>query len=250
MPNHVSHRIYFESDDYKAEDDALKKLEELMKTDDHPFNFDKLLPYPEHFAAADKAAHEAEKAGIPYSQRPKDGYNQGGYQWCIQNWGTKWGAYDAAWDCDCVTFNTAWSTAWPVWELLAKHFKDDNVEMVIEYADEDRGNNCGIITYKGGKQVSHVPHTAMRDPKLFARAVINEQRSNEYHRDWRKADARIKELEDELNKLRTGVAPEAVAIPAPSEDGCTKASHNNNKHKWMRFSNHWLCWWCGKAVID
>ena len=196
MPNHVSHRIYFESDDYKAKEEALERLEKLMRTDKHPFDFDALLPYPEHFAALDKAAQEAEDAGVPYHQRPKDGYNQGGYQWCIQNWGTKWGAYDAAYDYDCVTFNTAWSTAWPIWEILAQHFKD--IEMVIEYADEDKGRNCGIVAYKDGKRIYHTQADDMPDPVLFARAVINEQRSNEYYQDWRKAEQRIKELEEQL----------------------------------------------------
>lgn len=66
MPNHVSHRIMLKSPtgDEKAESAAFKQLEALMKTDESPFDFNVLIPYPERFEALDKARREAEKAGV------------------------------------------------------------------------------------------------------------------------------------------------------------------------------------------
>lgn len=61
------------------------------------------IPYPNEYAVLDKKAREAhekwealskeerEKIGYPDI---KDGYNQGGYEWCIVNWGVKWNFND------------------------------------------------------------------------------------------------------------------------------------------------------------
>lgn len=57
----------------------------------------------------------------------KDGFNQGGYDWSVKNWGTKWGF------CDCETeevcddfvnysFSTAWSPITPVIIEMSKQF--------------------------------------------------------------------------------------------------------------------------------
>lgn len=65
---------------------------------------EKIIPYPEEFrlldevqrgweAAADKLRAQGKE---PETPRPKDGFNSGGYEWCRQNWGTKWGICDPA----------------------------------------------------------------------------------------------------------------------------------------------------------
>lgn len=52
-------------------------------------------------------------------ERPTDGYNMGGYEWCNNNWGTKWGSYNGAVPKLTesgktaklkLTFDTAWCT--------------------------------------------------------------------------------------------------------------------------------------------
>lgn len=71
------------------------------KTEENPLCFDKFIPYPQKFldmdAAAEKrreeikAMSEEERAKLKQDELwPKDGYNQGGYEWCVANWGTKW----------------------------------------------------------------------------------------------------------------------------------------------------------------
>src|SRR5262249_40688206 len=64
-------------------------------------DFNAFLPYPERFLALDKAAEEWEERkrndpDLDYRDRPKDGFNQGGYEWCIANWCTKWNAREAS----------------------------------------------------------------------------------------------------------------------------------------------------------
>ena len=74
------------------------------------------------------------------------------YEWCCNNWGTKWNA------CSCsetnensktISFQTAWSTPLPVMIKLSEMFP--NIEMHMEYADEDLGQNCGAYTLQSGE---------------------------------------------------------------------------------------------------
>lgn len=59
----------------------------------------KILPYPEEYRIKDeiheKWFNEHYKDGQLIvedgSKEPEDGFNNGGYDWCAKNWGTKWG---------------------------------------------------------------------------------------------------------------------------------------------------------------
>lgn len=80
------------------------------------FDFNKVFPYPKRFADLDKKAQEwdylfrkpVKDGGCPQDHkmtkerkkwfddhpRIQDGYNSGGYHWCIATWGSKWNSYD------------------------------------------------------------------------------------------------------------------------------------------------------------
>lgn len=75
------------------------------------------------------------------------------YSWRLENWGTKWGAYDCNQISErCWQFNTAWSA--PV-ELFVKFSeRQPEHEIRLMWADEDSGNNCGDVTFKGGEIIS------------------------------------------------------------------------------------------------
>ena len=68
------------------------------------------------------------------------------YEWCNQNWGTKWNAYgydesrDYS-DGNNIWFQSAWDAPHPVIEKLAAKFPEITFEH--EWADEDIGQNCG-----------------------------------------------------------------------------------------------------------
>lgn len=70
------------------------------------------------------------------------------YDWSIENWGTKWNAGDTVVDSDVIEFQTAWSTPIPVFVELSKRLK--NVEINVDYADEDIGSNCGSLLIING----------------------------------------------------------------------------------------------------
>ena len=94
-----------------------------------------LIPYPQVYKDLDEAA-----AKIPFStpDRPKDGFNSGGYEWCVIHWGTKWGTYSGngvrergpSHPCNArlrnvkLTFQSAWSPPSPAIAELASLYPD------------------------------------------------------------------------------------------------------------------------------
>lgn len=66
------------------------------------------------------------------------------YEWCIENWGTKWNAYKILRVSETVVkFQTAWSAPLPLLDKLCKKFPDSQIK--LRWADEDFGNNTGCV---------------------------------------------------------------------------------------------------------
>lgn len=75
------------------------------------------------------------------------------YGWCKANWGTKWDAInvqllDVTETKIEFTFETAWSEPRPIYEEIVKKYP--NIELEIDYANEDLGCDCGSIYYFDG----------------------------------------------------------------------------------------------------
>lgn len=75
------------------------------------------------------------------------------YEWNIQNWGTKWNAYDTKFEdhedgTTTLQFDTAWSHPYPVLEALSVKFPHHQME--VAYADEDLGHNLGSYFITNG----------------------------------------------------------------------------------------------------
>jgi hypothetical protein len=91
MPNWCECDLYIEGAKEKVEE-----LLRLMKTAESDFDFNRVIPYPERFRDLDGIAEAWDKLHPPpwnvdeWKTRPLDGFNQGGYRWRVQNWGTKW----------------------------------------------------------------------------------------------------------------------------------------------------------------
>ena len=86
------------------------------------------------------------------------------YEWSINNWGTKWNAYDCIEIEDVseehneICFNTAWSAPHPILSKLAQMHPE--VEIEHEWADEDFGHNLGRVKYKGDTILEeYIPET-------------------------------------------------------------------------------------------
>lgn len=121
MPNHVKNIMTVGGDPKQV-----LTLLNTIKSDEGDFDFNTVIPQPEK--------------------------NDDWYSWRIDKWNTKWGAYEVEVSNDTVYFQTAWSTALPIFKKLSELFPE--LELVLEYADEDLGHNCGKLVYKGGELVS------------------------------------------------------------------------------------------------
>lgn len=95
-------------------------------------------------------------------------------EWCNQNWGTKWNAYDCRQlreDSDTMVFFTAWSAVPRIVELLSKEYPEQTI--TYRWADEDIGHNVGESTLKGGKVVdSNIPADGSREAYEMAAEIM------------------------------------------------------------------------------
>lgn len=89
------------------------------------------------------------KDGITYMQNKSLYGFTTWYDWSIENWGTKWNSYECEKINDFTfTFQTAWSGVPNLIRQISSLFPD--VEILYSYADEDLGNNIGMMTFKKG----------------------------------------------------------------------------------------------------
>lgn len=137
-----------------GEKKQLTKFKEFAKGDDYGtetiLDFNKFIPYPKKYKEKDetntkyeelvkkekektltiKERNELALLRIEYDETElgfgKGGYNNGGYNWCINSWGTKWNACSPEVSEGegelCYTFDTAWSPPVPVVFAMSKKF--------------------------------------------------------------------------------------------------------------------------------
>ncbi|MBA4063083.1 MAG: hypothetical protein C0501_05115 [Isosphaera sp.] len=96
-------------------------------------DFNRFVPYPSEFAELDRVA-EAWRDAHPEKSvfsGPTDGFNSGGFEWCVEHWGTKWNARRAARGgvtvrgvtaTVLVRFDTPWRPPLPVISAAARRF--------------------------------------------------------------------------------------------------------------------------------
>jgi hypothetical protein len=175
LPNWCTNTIEIVGD--KGQIESLLKL---MKTDRSNFDFGAVIPYPEDWAKLDAIAEEWWK--LPKDtrgERPADGFNQGGYTWCVSNWGTKWWVEDAGFrdmsEGVNVYFDTAWSPCTPVTLELSKRFPE--LEFT-HYFQEECGDFSGYEKYKNGKSTGSLEGGAY-DVEFPGSAVREEDEEDE-----------------------------------------------------------------------
>ena len=141
MPNHVLNEI-----DFFCSEEKFNEIKNFMKTDESLFDFNQLIPMPtdDDFIRPDTPlSFEA--------QKKSNGRNW--YDWSVENWGTKWNAYEIEWNDGSVRFQTAWSAVPKIINALSKKFFD--VTMDYQWADEDVGYNCGFFKIRNGCSICH-----------------------------------------------------------------------------------------------
>lgn len=171
--------------DETAFNEVCKKMQSKQKNpkgSSHSFDFNQLIPIPKELEETLvgtmavvpnedyelvhtkqlKEKQEQEKqefntfAGFSISESMAKEYKDkfgscNWYEWKIQNWGTKWNAYDVVigeYPSDGITFQTAWHHPEIIIDALSRHFPEYTFS--IMYADEDIGCNCGAYIIKNG----------------------------------------------------------------------------------------------------
>jgi len=125
--------------------EEIQRFLDHVKTESSRFDFETIIPYPDEFKKLDEtaAAWEKNKDKPPNAMRPKDGFNSGGYEWCINNWGTKWNLVEGdyckidfdemeQWGDECTLelhFDTAWSPPVPVIHEASNLFPELTFEL-------------------------------------------------------------------------------------------------------------------------
>lgn len=175
MPNHVTNRITMSN----IINLPLFGEEEGNKT----FDFNKIIPMPESLdmesgslenyaidVALGKYKYAESKAeqiaanhnltlddlkslGIRYLSNLVNYGATTWLEWRREKWGTKWNAYDnSIVDDNTIQFDTAWCFPEPVIKKLSGIYPE--LEVRIQWSDEDTGCNTGDITYLNGTIIS------------------------------------------------------------------------------------------------
>ena len=169
----------------------LKEFREFSKTDanrhslkeDNDLDTERFMPYPKKYLDKDLKPTTTRIKNV-FGQfqmvEDKDGYNNGGYEWCCRNWGTKWGICHAElrvketenrkkFDDNeenkgkpqlVYTFDTAWSPGEPIVYKMSKMFPTLHFKWFCE--EESRAFVCET-EIENGKTVCHEDF----DPEQF-----------------------------------------------------------------------------------
>lgn len=140
MPNNVENWLTIE-----GAEKHIKEVLTFIKSENSAFDFNELVPYPSVYQKLDDTAEAYEKANegnetpSKWANRPKDGFNSGGMEWNVANWGTKWNAYSIkgpladysseSFSSAHIIFETAWSPPIPI--MLALYNRFPNVSFTL-----------------------------------------------------------------------------------------------------------------------
>ena len=134
MPNHCHNRVTF----YSANTHDVAKLKQIFE-DEHCFS--QIIPEPDW---ANIPLMSKDIKGIVYDrgklgELPVDGRFQSTdrqddrwYDWRVQNWDTKWDAYDVVVtdndpECTEIEFNTAWSPPEAICSAIREQYPDVSI---------------------------------------------------------------------------------------------------------------------------
>lgn len=119
---------------------------------------------PDTWALGEKAFRNIQKYGHPTW-----------YEWCNQNWGSKWNAYQPRplrEDDHTMVFYTAWASVPKIISLLSRKYPEQTI--TYRWADEDIGHNVGEFTIKDGEVIDiNVPEGGSREAYEMAAEIMD-----------------------------------------------------------------------------
>jgi hypothetical protein len=138
------------------------------------------------------------------------------YEWCVENWGTKWNAYS----CEPLTpestgiiFSTAWDGVPKIVSSISKQFPQLHIE--YKWADEDIGHNVGRVVYSNGSIVenNHIKDASKEafelsaelwnlDLKEMGFSLSADKSTYEYHDPWDNAPKSVEPVKNKTQQKK------------------------------------------------
>lgn len=134
MPNHITNKLTIEQNILNEVTSFLKRQYDDGISD---MDFEKIYPIPQNIYRGDLGIEERLIYG-------KNNW----FDWCEENWGTKWNAYNTEQLNNSIYFDTAWGGVPKLMAMLSQKFKDH--EFGYKFADEDTGSNVGNYIFTNG----------------------------------------------------------------------------------------------------
>lgn len=151
MPNHVSNTLSITGPEQDVR--AFHAAVSIDRGEDSGI-IRTFLPFPTELEGKDITDKNGDVVGRAFSDE--------GYNWCLKNWGTKWGDYDTDvvsepseiidgdWQV-IYSYDTAWSPADAAIITIAKQFP--NLTFAVSWQEEGF-QSCGALVAKGENHVS------------------------------------------------------------------------------------------------
>lgn len=202
MPNHVTNILSIQGPDDVVAKVLLSIRNEVSEDTTLFIDFNKIYPLPEElkdtsappkivtqeqYDAHKKRIEEGDleehekKFGVtmPLTEEMRDDllmkYGAADwYNWQVENWGTKWNAYEQELTDDGrIIFQTAWSTPHLLIEKLSMKFPE--CVFTVKFADEDFGHNTGQYSFENGEEgETYIPQGGSVDAIKMAYQVSDE----------------------------------------------------------------------------
>ena len=154
MPNHCYNRVTFYSDNT----DDVAKIKQIFEDEN---TFTQIIPEPDwantpllssdnrygtKYGNDGELPVRSEDPFITYRFQSTGRADERWYDWRVQNWDTKWDAYDVVVtdddpDCTEIEFNTAWSPPEAICNELREQYPDESISW---FYDEP---GCEIAVY-------------------------------------------------------------------------------------------------------
>ena len=167
MPNYVKNVLTFKNLDKEDIDFIVNTITDGSGEDTsrHRIDFGKIIPEPRtEEECPDEYKVNKDSHIVPYEDRPWFDW----YKWRNEFWDTKWNARDCYSILDDNNLTFVFSTAWSAPEQVIKRLRLLGYDFELKYADEDYGNNCGILNYHAKEDLFIRDVSTIIDPCTFA----------------------------------------------------------------------------------
>ena len=148
MPNHCHNRVTFYSH-HSDSGDSEKQIAKLMEIFQGEDIFGQIIPEPDWPNTPNKNGELPVKHEDPWlTYRWSDGrQDDRWYDWRVQNWDTKWDAYDVQVDggFDDVELNIEFNTAWSPPEAICHALREQYPEATVSWFYDEPG--CELAGY-------------------------------------------------------------------------------------------------------